>query len=113
MVFGSLPAILSQWFKKRRSLAFGVVAAGSSLGGIIIPITTSKLIDLVGYVVVSYQLSARLMDLARFKWTMRVVALIELFMLAIANLVNLFMAGSIRSHLSAFRSDSQAEDRSS
>jgi len=38
------------------------------------------------------------MDLPRFKWSMRVVALIELFMLAIANLVSFFMAGSTRSH---------------
>ncbi|KAF9643781.1 MFS general substrate transporter [Thelephora ganbajun] len=70
MVFGPLPAINSQWFKKRRSLAFGISATGSSLGGTIIPIAASNLIELVG-----------------FKWTMRVIALIELFMLAIANLV--------------------------
>jgi len=49
MVFGPTPSIISQWFKKRRSLAFGIVAAGSSLGGTITPIAASKLIELIGY----------------------------------------------------------------
>jgi MCP family monocarboxylic acid transporter-like MFS transporter 10 len=50
MIFGPIPAIASQWFKKRRSLAFGVIAAGSSLGGTIIPIAASNLIERIGYV---------------------------------------------------------------
>ena len=50
MIFGPVPAIASQWFKKRRSLVFGIAAAGASLGGIVIPIATSNLIGLVGYV---------------------------------------------------------------
>lgn len=49
MIFGSIPAIVSQWFQKRRSLAFGVFAAGSSLGGTIIPIAAKNLIELIGY----------------------------------------------------------------
>ena len=50
MIFGPLPAIVSQWFKTRRSLAFGVIAAGSSLGGTIIPIAARHLVELIGYV---------------------------------------------------------------
>lgn len=48
MIFGPLPAIVSQWFKRRRSFAFGIVAVGSSIGGTILPIAASKLIGLVG-----------------------------------------------------------------
>lgn len=69
MIFSPIPAVASQWFKKRRALAFGIMSTGSSLGGTIIPIAASNLIEIIG-----------------FKWTMRVIALIELFMLAIANL---------------------------
>ncbi|KAF9646429.1 MFS general substrate transporter [Thelephora ganbajun] len=69
MIFGPLPTITSHWFKKRRSLAFGISATGSSLGGAIIPIASSHLIDLVG-----------------FKWAMRIIALIVFFLLAVANL---------------------------
>ena len=43
-------AIVAQWFKKRRSLAFGIVSAGASLGGTVIPIVARNLIDLIGYV---------------------------------------------------------------
>ena len=50
MIFGSVPAIVSQWFEKRRSLAFGIVAVGSALGGTIIPIAARNLIELIGYV---------------------------------------------------------------
>ena len=42
MIFGSIPTILSHWFKKRRSLAFGISDTGSSLSGIIIPIVSSQ-----------------------------------------------------------------------
>jgi len=38
---------------------------------------------------------ARLMNFFSFRWTMRVIALIEFFMLAIANLVGVFLSGSI------------------
>lgn len=69
MIFSPIPAISSQWFKKKRALAFGIMSTGSSIGGSIIPITADNLIEKIG-----------------FKWTMRVIALIELFMLVIANL---------------------------
>ena len=50
MIFGPIPAVSSQWFLKRRALAFGVISFGASIGGTIIPIAARRLIDLVGYV---------------------------------------------------------------
>ena len=88
MIYCPIPAIVAQWFKKRRSLASGIISAGASVGGMIIPIVARKLIDLVGYIgALSVQGMAWLMDIFSFKWMMRVIALIGLFMLAIANLV--------------------------
>ncbi|KAF9067046.1 major facilitator superfamily domain-containing protein [Rhodocollybia butyracea] len=48
---GPVIAILTQWFRKRRGLALGLYAAGSSLGGTVIPITAKALIPQIGYVV--------------------------------------------------------------
>ncbi|KAI9931613.1 hypothetical protein ASPWEDRAFT_389341 [Aspergillus wentii DTO 134E9] len=42
-------AILPQYFKKRRALANGMAAAGSSIGGIIYPITFSRLQKSIGF----------------------------------------------------------------
>jgi MFS family permease len=50
MIFGPIPTILSHWFNKRRSFAFGISAAGSALGGTVIPIASSHFIELIGYV---------------------------------------------------------------
>jgi MCP family monocarboxylic acid transporter-like MFS transporter 10 len=50
MIFSPIPAVVSQWFKERRALAFGIMATGSSIGGTVIPIAASNLIDIVGYV---------------------------------------------------------------
>jgi serine/threonine protein kinase len=49
----------------------------------------------------------------RFKWTIRVIALIEFFMLTIANLVRGFAIGSVDGCLPEFYPDSQAKARSS
>ncbi|KAJ7739567.1 MFS general substrate transporter [Mycena metata] len=69
VIFGPTLAIVSHWFKRRRSTALGIVAAGSSVGGLIIPIMVQKLIPQIG-----------------FQWTTRVVALILLFTTGIMNL---------------------------
>ena len=49
----------------------------------------------------------------RFKWTMRVIALIGLFMLTIANLVRIILSGLVDHHLSRPPPDSQAKARTS
>ncbi|CDZ97503.1 Monocarboxylate transporter [Phaffia rhodozyma] len=59
VLFGPALAILSHWFNKRRSLAYGVVACGSSIGGTAYPILIRQCIPLIG-----------------FKWTLRVCGFI-------------------------------------
>lgn len=63
-------ACVSTWFKRRRAAALGLVASGSSVGAVIYPIAVEKLIPQIG-----------------FEWAVRVVALIQIFTLAIANIV--------------------------
>jgi MFS family permease len=45
------PAVnsVATWFSKRRALALGVVASGSSLGGVIFPIMVEWLVPQVGF----------------------------------------------------------------
>ena len=62
-------AVVSQWFKRRRAFALGLVASGSSVGAVIYPIALEKLIPLVG-----------------FGWAVRVLALIQGVTLLAANL---------------------------
>ncbi|KAF9461812.1 MFS general substrate transporter [Collybia nuda] len=68
-IFGPTTAVISHWFRRRRGLAMGIVAVGSSIGGTIIPITAHKLIPLVG-----------------FQWAIRTVGFILLLVLGMANL---------------------------
>jgi MFS family permease len=56
------------WFFHKRATAFGVMASGSSLGGVVLPIMVTKLIPEVG-----------------FPWAMRSAAFTLLGMLIIAN----------------------------
>ncbi|KAI9711719.1 MAG: hypothetical protein M1820_001863 [Bogoriella megaspora] len=67
--YGVQPAlsVTGQYFKRRRALAMGLVASGSSIGGVCLPIMFSKLIPKIG-----------------FGWAMRVGALILLVCYAIA-----------------------------
>ncbi|KAF5378236.1 hypothetical protein D9757_009154 [Collybiopsis confluens] len=67
--FGPVTAVLAMWFKKRRSLALGLFATGSSLGGTVIPIAVKNLIPRIG-----------------FAWTVRVIGFILFAGLAVANL---------------------------
>ncbi|ATY67346.1 MFS transporter, putative [Cordyceps militaris CM01] len=48
-VFLSAIACVSGWFDRRRGLAFGLLATGSSLGGVVLPIMVTRLIDQVSY----------------------------------------------------------------
>ena len=68
-VFYPAVSSVATWFFRRRALAFGVTAAGSSLGGVIFPILVQRLISRIG-----------------FPWTMRVAAFLILGMLIMANL---------------------------
>ncbi|OAA54055.1 monocarboxylate permease-like protein [Cordyceps fumosorosea ARSEF 2679] len=62
-------AAIGTWFQRHRALAFGVVTAGSSIGGVVLPIMVSRLVDAVG-----------------FGWSMRCAALLLLALLAVGNL---------------------------
>ncbi|ELU44177.1 monocarboxylate permease [Rhizoctonia solani AG-1 IA] len=53
--------------RARRGLALGILASGSSIGGTVIPIAVRKLIPIVG-----------------FKWAMRIIGFILLFVLTVA-----------------------------
>lgn len=68
-IFYAAMSSVGTWFFRNRATAFGVMASGSSLGGVILPIMVSKLIPRIG-----------------FAWTMRAVAFMFLGMLIIANL---------------------------
>ena len=59
----------STWFFKRRALALGIVASGSSLGGVIFPIMIEHVIAQRG-----------------FPWAMRAAAFLILGLLVISNL---------------------------
>ncbi|KAJ7437974.1 major facilitator superfamily domain-containing protein [Mycena galericulata] len=69
IIFGPTLALVSHWFNHRRSTAMGIVAAGSSMGGLIIPILVQNLIPWIG-----------------FQWTTRVLALVLLLTTGILNL---------------------------
>lgn len=60
---------VSTWFHKRRGLAMGLAAAGSSLGGGIIPIVVTRMLAEVG-----------------FPWAMRTCAFIILLLMIFANI---------------------------
>lgn len=47
--FFTAMAIPQEWFKRRRAMAVGVTASGSSLGGVIWPIAFQRLVDEVGF----------------------------------------------------------------
>ncbi|KAJ4466245.1 major facilitator superfamily domain-containing protein [Lentinula aciculospora] len=69
MVFGPAMGIIGQWFRKKRGLATGLTALGSSVGGTVFPIAAQRLIPRVG-----------------FPWTMRILGFILLFALVISNI---------------------------
>jgi MFS family permease len=68
-IFYAAMNCVGTWFFHRRATAFGVMASGSSLGGVVLPIMVTKLIPEIG-----------------FPWAMRSAAFTLLGMLIIANL---------------------------
>ncbi|KAJ7935198.1 major facilitator superfamily domain-containing protein [Mycena leptocephala] len=69
ILFGPVNAVLGHWFKKKRGVALGFLASGSSVGGTLFPIVARNLIPRVG-----------------FPWTLRIMGFILLCSLGIANL---------------------------
>lgn len=69
LVFTPGVAAVGHWFLRRRGQCTGLAAAGGSLGGIVFPLTLKALIPQIG-----------------FAWSCRVLALINLVLLGIANL---------------------------
>ncbi|KAK7057637.1 MFS domain-containing protein [Favolaschia claudopus] len=69
ILFSPVGAVMGHWFHKRRGLAMGLVATGSSIGGTVFPIIARNLIPRVG-----------------FPWTLRIMAFILLCSLTSANL---------------------------
>ncbi|KAK1635571.1 major facilitator superfamily domain-containing protein [Colletotrichum phormii] len=69
VAYGVQPAltVAGQYFHRKRALAMGIVASGSSFGGVCLPIMFSKLIPTIG-----------------FPWALRVGALIMVICYAIA-----------------------------
>ncbi|OBZ75018.1 Riboflavin transporter MCH5 [Grifola frondosa] len=49
MIFNPGLAVVGHWFRRRRAYAIGLVAAGSSLGGVCFPIMLQRLIPKVGF----------------------------------------------------------------
>ncbi|KAF8323963.1 MFS general substrate transporter [Clavulina sp. PMI_390] len=68
--FGPCLAITAHWFLKRRPVAYGVVATGSSIGGVVFPLAVKRLLEDVG-----------------FKWTMRITGFMLIFTFTLANLL--------------------------
>lgn len=68
MVLYSSFNCVTTWFLKRRALAMGITASGSSLGGVLFPILVGRLIPNIG-----------------FAWTMRTCAFVMLALLSITN----------------------------
>ncbi|GME37345.1 Mfs general substrate transporter [Neofusicoccum parvum] len=64
-------AVAGQHFRRRRSFAMGIVAGGSSAGGVCLPIMFSRLVPLIG-----------------FGWAVRIAALILLCCYVIAILIS-------------------------
>lgn len=57
------------WFNRKRGVAYGVAAVGSSVGGVVFPIMLARLIPKLG-----------------FPWAMRISAFLMLALLVVANL---------------------------
>lgn len=68
-IFQAASGTIPTWFLKKRGLAFGIMAAGSGLGGVIFPIMASHLVPEVG-----------------FGWAMRIIAFLILGLMCIASL---------------------------
>ena len=48
VIFGPMWAVTAHWFKRRRGMALGIQACGSSIGGTVFPIIFRNLVPRVG-----------------------------------------------------------------
>ncbi|KAF7351027.1 MFS domain-containing protein [Mycena sanguinolenta] len=69
IVYGPTMAVIGHWFQKKRGIATGILATGSSVGGTLFPIVARNLIPRVG-----------------FPWTLRIIGFILICTLGCANL---------------------------
>ncbi|CAI9637454.1 unnamed protein product [Alternaria burnsii] len=67
LIFQPALNAIAGWFDKKRGIAYGILSTGSSVGGIVFPIMTSRLIPSVG-----------------FGWTLRIAAFLIFFLLVLA-----------------------------
>lgn len=65
-VFNACLSSAASWFSRRRAAAFGIMSSGSSVGGVVLPIMMSKMIERVG-----------------FPWTIRAVGFLFAVLLSI------------------------------
>ncbi|PYI15124.1 MFS general substrate transporter [Aspergillus violaceofuscus CBS 115571] len=65
-IFQPAMSVIPSWFRRRRGAAYGIIASGSSVGGIVFPIMTRRLVVQVG-----------------FGWAMRVAAFLILGLLGV------------------------------
>lgn len=88
MLFFPAMTTLISWFLRRRALAFGVMTAGGSLGGVVFPVSLLlphcriQKLRLTSLQIMVAQLTPRV----GFGWTMRICAFLILGLLIIANL---------------------------
>lgn len=77
---------ITTWFFKKRAFAFGIIAAGSSFGGVILPIMVSGRLSTSMWQVLTASQVQRMINEVGFPWAMRTAAFLILFMMIIANL---------------------------
>lgn len=88
VIFGPTLAVISHWWKRRRGLAFGIIAIGSSIGGTIIPIIFRNLVFRIGSAFTyTCQLRNAYITFIRFPWTMRIIGFLLMCSLTVSNLV--------------------------
>ncbi|KAK5168867.1 uncharacterized protein LTR77_006176 [Saxophila tyrrhenica] len=86
LVFYPAMSTIPTWFFQKRGFAFGIIAGGSSLGGVILPI----MVWIPAMFVLTHKADPhqvqRLIPEVGFAWAMRTTAFLIFFMLIVANL---------------------------
>ena len=88
MIFGPVLTVIGHWFKRKRALAFGMASFGAAVGGVLFPIAARRMFEDVGYVIIHSLEWVVMTNVLRFRWTMRILALILFVTLGVANLVS-------------------------